>query len=150
MKISFPILLSIIILLLQLRRVQSRAKYIWPSQAKEEKDALKNVTTAVKKSAKVKVKSSKSKLDSQSNAPSEAKGIINTKNSKGEEPEGIARQKIINDVRSEKVKDVTCRDKSSKIRKEGEEWHEKEECNSCSCICRPNGKQNCFCTRMGC
>ena len=153
-----PLILFVLFVLVQFESVHSRVKYIWPSTTAKEKVTVKNVTTTSKKSAKVKVKSLRLEYDSKKNTQSEnkmansnAKGIINTKNSKGEEPEGVAQRKINNDVQSDKVKNAAeCMDNNGRIKKEGEEWHEKEECNSCSCICRPNGKQNCFCTRMGC
>ena len=157
MKTIFHIFLFLSILSIQLALTKSRAKYVWRHQVEKdnntEVDRQQTTQKNLTKENSLKLKtSSKKKTQSENTIANESniKRIINNKTSKGEEPERIAQQKIINEVRYEKVKDVFCMDSKSKMRKGGEEWKEKEDCNSCSCICRPNGRQSCFCTRMGC
>ena len=37
-----------------------------------------------------------------------------------------------------------------KVCKDGERWHETQDCNSCSCNCGADGKPMCICNRIGC
>ena len=164
MKTFIHLLLAAFLILVQLKRVQCkqvREKFIWPSQVKEDKlppkflDALNLTKESTEKKKLKTIEKTKKEERYQSGIVSLEKSrpkMFNnsTHSSKPEKLVEIHAKKLKNDLHGEKVRGRACVDSSSIRRKEGEEWHEKKECNSCSCICKPNGRENCFCTRMGC
>ena len=165
--VSFiPLLLASFLILLQLKQVQCRQvqeNSFHPGQVKEDNllpkflDAL-NLTRESTEKNKLKPKEkAKAKKEEKNHSgilslEESSRKILNnrTHSSKAEKLVEIHAKKLKNDLHGDKVRGRACVDSSSIRRKEGEEWYEMKECNSCNCVCKPNGRENCMCTRMGC
>ena len=161
------LLFSFFLVLLHIKLTQpSIVKYVWNNtmgadddeddkQPAVFEDPSKNHGMKVKDSPKLKPKADKSKQKTKKGPTT-----LPTIDEKAEHDhpriikhvkvERIPVKKINKDLHAMKVREGSCMDGDSNSRKKGEEWQEKKDCNTCSCVCNGNGRRNCFCTRIGC